>query len=146
MQGSLYNTTLFRTNSSNIPPPTSPIQEPAITSQVDLDMQVLDTPNFSSHGSPLHVINTSFDHKHTFNKTLGFPPTNKKKRYRYTQKERTHVALAKRCTSLEDFQEKVSKFFYYMNFLKRLPARLSLNYPLVRNLMRANISNYRMKI
>ena len=85
---------IISTNSSNIPPHPLSIQELAITSQVDLDMEVLDTPNFSSHGSPLYVINTSFDHNHTFNKKLGFPPKDKKC-YHYTQKERTHVVLAK---------------------------------------------------
>ncbi|KIM35959.1 hypothetical protein M413DRAFT_32093 [Hebeloma cylindrosporum] len=97
MQASLYSTSFFGVNrggTQNI-------------SQVDLDMQVLDTPNFSGDGSSLHIINTAFDHEHQFNKKLGFPPRNKRKRHRYTQKERGHVENATNCTSLEDFQEKI---------------------------------------
>jgi hypothetical protein len=112
MQASLFNTAIFQTASSDtsdIPPYPPSIQEP-ISSQVDLDMQALDTPNFSSHGKPLYVINTAFDHNHTFNKKLGFPPKNKKMRYRYTQKERKSAKDAQRCGSLEDFREQVSIF------------------------------------
>ena len=73
-------------------------------------MQVLDTPNFSGGGSGLRVINTAYDYSHTFNKTLGFPPKNKRKRYRYTQKERKDVEHASRCVSLEDFENQVGIF------------------------------------
>ena len=143
MQASLFNTLVFQTNSSDIPPhcDAPSIQEP-ISSQVDLDMQALDMPNFSSHGMPLHVINTAFDHNHTFNKKLGFPPKNKRMRYRYTQKERRSAEHAQRCISLEDFREQVSIFIIIcMNSFKRLSTRLPLNYPLVQNLTKINISN-----
>jgi hypothetical protein len=120
MQASLFNTALFPTNSSDTPSHPPSTQEPT-SSQVDLDMQALDMPNFSSHGTPLHVINTVFDHDHTFNKKLGFPPKNKKKRYRYTQKERGHVEHARRCVSLQDFKAQVSNFCHYINLLNVYP-------------------------
>jgi len=140
MQASLFNTALFHTNASDTPPHPLSTQEP-VSSQVDLDMRALDMPNFSSHGTPLHVINTAFDHDHTFNKRLGFPPKNKKKRYRYTQKERGHVEHARRCVSLEDFGKQVGIFYYYINSFKCLLIRLPPNYPLAQNLSKVNISN-----
>jgi hypothetical protein len=106
MQVSLYNITIFGTNSSDIPPHPPSIREPINPSQVDLDMQALDTPNFSSSGSPLFVINTAFDHDHEFNKKLGFPSTNKKICYCYTQKERSFVEIGMKCVFLEDFFKK----------------------------------------
>ena len=112
MQVSLYDTKILDTDSSDIPPQPPSIQEPPNPSQVELDMQALDTPNFSSSGSPLYIINTAFDHDHEFNKKLGFPPTNKKIRYRYTQKERSYVEIGMKCVSLEDFQKKVSFFAF----------------------------------
>jgi hypothetical protein len=82
MQASLFNTTLFHSNSSNNPMPAQPPSIPEQNlSQVDLDMQVLDAPNFSGGGSILQVINTAYDYSHTFNKMLGFPSKNKEKRY-----------------------------------------------------------------
>jgi hypothetical protein len=113
MQASLYSTSFFRVNSGDIScfPPSPTQSQLQNISQVDLDMQLLDTPNFSSQGSSLRIINTAFDHEHQFNKTLGFPPRNKRKRHRYTQKERGYVEKATKCTSLEDFQEKVCLLF-----------------------------------
>jgi hypothetical protein len=116
MQASLYNTPFFGVDSGNISSlPQSQVQPPNISlniSQVHLDMQALDMPNFTSEGSPLHVINTAFDHELEFNKKLGFPLKNKKKCHRYTQKEWSYVENATKCTSLEDFQEKVCLFFF----------------------------------
>jgi hypothetical protein len=109
MQASLYNTSFFGVNPRNIS--SLPQSQLLNISQVHLDMQVLNTPNFASEGSPLHVINTAFDHELEFNKKLGFPPKNKKKHHRYTQKERSYVEKVTKCTSLDDFQEKVCLFF-----------------------------------
>ena len=110
MQVSLYNTSIFEGNPV-IPPHPPSIQEPL--SHVDLDMQALDAPDFSCHGSPLFVINTAFDHEHNFNKELGFTPTNKKNRYRYTQSERSLVGIGTKCVSLDDFQKKVGLFYFH---------------------------------
>lgn len=112
MQVSLDNTTVLGANSSNIPPHPPSIQEPPKLTEVDLDMHKLDTPDFSSCGSPLYVINTAFDHEHELNKKLGFVPTNKKNRYRYTQRERSSVEIGMKCASLEDFQKRVSLFYF----------------------------------
>ncbi|KIM44289.1 hypothetical protein M413DRAFT_25716 [Hebeloma cylindrosporum] len=107
MQACLYSTTFFAGDSEDRSSLPQPQPQQAVISQVDLDMQELDTPNFASERNSVHIINTSFDHEHEFNKKLGFPPKNKKKRHRYTQKERGYVEHATKCTSLEDFQEKI---------------------------------------
>ena len=111
MQASLYNTTFFGIDAGNNPSLTQLQPQTHDISQVDLDLQVLDSPEFASEGFPLRVINTSFDHEQKFNKKLGFLPKNKKNRYRHTQKERSYVEKATKCTSLDDFQEKVCLFF-----------------------------------
>lgn len=141
MQASLFNMELFYSNTTDIPlhPPSNQEQ---ISSQVELDMWALDMPNFSGCGRPLHFINTAFDHNHTFNKKLGFPPKNKRKCYCYTQKERADVEHAQKCVSLEDFQKQVSiLLLFHMNSFKCLFTRSSLNYLLVPNPIVVNISN-----
>ena len=142
MQASLYNTTFFGVDAGN----NSSLPQPHDISQVDLDLQVLDSPEFASEDFPLRVINTAFDHEQKFNKKLGFLPKNKKNRYRHTQKERSYVKKATKCTSLDDFQEKVCLLFTVeIHFSDILYNRLSLNYPLDQNLIVSNISNCRIK-
>ena len=146
MQASLYNTTFFGVDAGNNSSLPQPQLQPHDISQVDLDLQVLDSPEFASEGFPLRVINTAFDHEQKFNKKLGFLPKNKKNRYRHTQKERSYVEKATKCTSLDDFQEKVCLFFTVeIHFSDILYNRLSLNYPLDQNLIVSNISNCRIK-
>jgi hypothetical protein len=111
MQASLFNTTLFHSNSSNNPTPAQPPLIPEQNlSQVDLDKQVLDAPNFLGGGSGLRVINTAYDYSHTFNKMLGFPPKNKRKQYHLHPEGEERFEHASRCISLEDSQNQVSIF------------------------------------
>ncbi|KAF8064148.1 hypothetical protein FPV67DRAFT_1671897 [Lyophyllum atratum] len=86
---SLYNTPFSGPSTAFIPPPPAILPAPpGPSNNFELAMQALETHTFTSDPSKLYVVETPFNPELPTNSKIKFSPKNKKKRYRYTQRQR----------------------------------------------------------